>query len=450
MSIELRRRCESVLLMVPAERLQQLERILCAAAKRVDDSQPVAVAATPYKDFGMELRRLRIARGWSLSDLAKLTYCDRRTLGNIETGARRPSRTVAQACDRALGADGVLRELMTVHTRSRDRNTPMVNRRQMLSLGMAAMSVPLDATVAPHAGDPEHLVVMFGRLRMLCQQVSPHAVLPMLQRQTEELHRLARSDRRGPRRKHQQLAGHFSMYVGKMFQEAGNLRLARFWTDRAAYWAATAADPLLEASVDVRRAMLALYQGDRHETIGLARRAQRVGGAPPRILGVAAMREALGHARTPDGRSDCWRSLDRAAELLAVNDPPPTDAAELEASNVADPLAITTAWCYHDLGNPRKAAELLDLEMTRIPSGARRTHVRFGTRRALAYACIGEVEHACLLAQRLLPAVKDVASTTIAQDLRQLKRLLSLRHTNPTVRELLPEINAVLVTATQR
>lgn len=51
-------------------------------------------------------------------------------------------------------------------------------------------------------------------------------------------------------------------------------------------------------------------------------------------------------------------------------------------------------WCLHDLGRPAEAGEILDARITQFEPGAHRARVRYQARAALAYATVGELEHA--------------------------------------------------------
>lgn len=66
----------------------------------------------PKSSFGAELRRLRLARGWTLTRLAREAHYSHGQLSKIETGAKVATRELAEACDVALEADGELAGLV--------------------------------------------------------------------------------------------------------------------------------------------------------------------------------------------------------------------------------------------------------------------------------------------------------------------------------------------------
>ncbi|MFF6809868.1 helix-turn-helix domain-containing protein [Streptomyces sp. NPDC012403] len=62
--------------------------------------------------FPAQLRRLRQARGLSLTDLARQTHYSKGYLSKIETGTKRATADIARICDRVLGAEGQLLRLV--------------------------------------------------------------------------------------------------------------------------------------------------------------------------------------------------------------------------------------------------------------------------------------------------------------------------------------------------
>jgi transcriptional regulator with XRE-family HTH domain len=57
---------------------------------------------TPLAHFGKQVRKERIARGWSLPELDRQTGIDAGHWSRIERGVRPPTEHVAQACDRVF------------------------------------------------------------------------------------------------------------------------------------------------------------------------------------------------------------------------------------------------------------------------------------------------------------------------------------------------------------
>lgn len=388
-------------------------------------------------DFGEELRRRRIAAGLSLRDLSALVHYSRGHLSKVETGQMRASADLARLSDAALAADGELTAL--VGSRHHDSPPPV-------QTGSPAMSDLLMASARFNhvRADQAELALgtfrgLFGQLRHLGQRMSAAVLLPTLVAQAHTLRDLAGA---APERVQPQvlaLAARYAEYIGWMAQEVGADEAALWWTAEAVRFATAAGDPVMSSYALVRRALVSLYRGDARQMVGLSQLAQEHPGASTRVRGLAALREAQGHALSGDGYRS-YRALDRAREELARAGSDP-DPLVLGITTVVDLAAMGTGWCLHDLGHSEQAAAVLDREVARIPEEASRSWARFSVRRALAYAAAGDVDRACALAAELLPVVTDVASATVCVDLRRLNRTLLRWPSHAAVRELQPLLN---------
>ncbi|MFJ8043520.1 DNA-binding protein [Kitasatospora sp. NPDC096147] len=239
------------------------------------------------------------------------------------------------------------------------------------------------------------------------------------------------------------LAARYAEYAGWIAQEAGDDNSALWWTAQAVDLAEAGGDRHLASYALVRRALVAFYAGDATRTVQLVGPAQ-ASGLPPRIRGLAAQREAQGHALAGDEEA-CLRSLDRARELLAKAEAEADGgAAVIGTGSLADPAAMVTGWCLYDLGRADRAADVLDRELLRIPAHAVRSRARYGLRCALAHAARGEPERACQVAEELLPHVAELRSATIRTDVERLARELYRFRTSGPVRHLQPLLASAL------
>src|ERR1700728_3840994 len=59
-------------------------------------------ATNPATHFGRQVRKERVARGWSLPELSKRTGIDAGHLSRIENGRRPPTEHIAAACDKVF------------------------------------------------------------------------------------------------------------------------------------------------------------------------------------------------------------------------------------------------------------------------------------------------------------------------------------------------------------
>jgi DNA-binding XRE family transcriptional regulator len=424
------------------------------------DGQPVP--------FGVELRRRRVEAGLSLTELAKLVHYSKSHLSKVETGAKAPSQELARQCDAVLSGDGELVEsirppvppgvdstgddlgevwVMSLSADGRSEFTN-VSRREVLAVGVAGLAgwSVLPARPTQRVGDNTltSFRSLFDEVRSLGQSINPGALVPVLVTQTHALRVTARHAAPPVRDRALLLAARFAEFTGWMAQEAGDDNRALWWTDRAVELAAAGGDRELGAYALVRRALVALYRQDATTTIALAERAQEIG-ANPRVRGLAAQREAQGHAMAGD-YDRCFRALDRASELLARAAAESTAGPVIGMSTIADPVAIVTGWCLVDLGRPGRAVEILRRELDRVPVGAGRARARFGARLALALAANGDVEEACRAVEPVLDVVSIADSATVRVDLGDLARTLRRWHAHPSVLAVTPRLNAALHT----
>lgn len=323
-----------------------------------------------------------------------------------------------------------------------------VSRRQAVTVGAASIAgmslgVPMLSAGVEDASLSGTFRSLFDQYRRLGQVTSPGLLLPVLIAQTHALQELSKST--GPRTGQEllRLGSRYAEYIGWLVQEAGDEHGALWWTRRAVDLADAGGDCHLAAYALVRRALVTLYWGDAEQTVELARQAQSLY-VPSRIRGLAAQREAQGHALAGDYDS-CMRSLEQARTILA-HSTPGSDAPVIGTTNLTDPAEMARGWCLYDLGRPRCAAEVIEEQLAQVPERATRTRVRFGVRHALAYAAAGEIDHACRLTHELLQGVTAIGSATVATDLRALARTLTRHPTNRSVRELAPELGMAIRT----
>ena len=321
-----------------------------------------------------------------------------------------------------------------------------VNRRQLMAAGV--VSIPGMGLGKP-GGSPnlqgpallDVLRSLFHQYRQIGQIAPSGLLLPVLIAQTHVLRQLSMSAAPQMRQDLLILGSRYAEYVGWLAQETGDEQAALWWTRRAVDLATEGGAHHFAMYGLVRHALVTLYRNDAEQTIALAKRAQ-TSKTPMRIRGLAVQREAQGHALMGDYGA-CMRRLDRARRLLA-SDEAGLDMPIVGTTNLADPAEMVRGWCLYDLGRPRLAAEVIDSQMSQVPPQALRTRVRYGARRALAYAAAGDVEHACHLTGELLDSAIMLSSATIATDLRRLEWTLSRHPKNASVRSVAPGLGTAL------
>lgn len=397
------------------------------------------------ESFGALLRERRAAAGISMGELAKRVNYSKSYLSKLENDLKPPNQTVARLCDNALDAGGAIIEAArTAREQASDVAETGVDRRQMLAgagtlLGIALVRGPRPV---PDEAVVSGLRASFEQLRVVGMQTSPAVVLESLVGQARSVNTLAWENPEPTRSRLLMLAARIAEYIGWLSQEAGNEQGALWWTRYAADLARTGGDREIETYALVREAGLALYRQDPLTTIDLARQAQASGRASARVLGLAARREAQGHALAGD-RDAYERAIDRATELFGSST---VDARRYPAlgPSAADPLALARGWALADLGKAEEAAAVLDREVARLPASNRRTRARFGVRRSLAHALAGEIDQSCLTLRETLDDAAHVDSATVRMDLRELSRTLSRWRGHRTVAEVYPQLSRVL------
>ncbi|MFB7026281.1 MULTISPECIES: helix-turn-helix domain-containing protein [unclassified Streptomyces] len=397
--------------------------------------------------FGAELRRLREDAGMTLKQLAEVTTYSTGHLSKIERGVNPPTMNLAQCCDAYFNAGGRLRRLFSGEVQSAV-SRPRPARRRVIATGVGSLLAArmADGGGAGHVGDqnlpPGALFQeQLRQMKRLGQSLAPAAMLPVLRSQAFTVTTLA-SRTIGPSRADLFItASRFAEYVGWMAQENGDETTALRATAEAVELAQAGGDTDLADYALVRRALVTYYGGDALRTIALARQAQR-SAAPPRVRGLAAQREAQGHALAGDERA-CGRALERARDLLAA-DVEPSVGPVLGTTQLKDPVSMVEGWCLYDLGRPRQAADVLERQCRRIAPHALNTRARYGLRHALALAASGEIERSCETAREPLAFMSVVSSATVRTDVRRLDREWSRFRGNPAVRGLRPALANVL------
>ncbi|MFF3754361.1 helix-turn-helix domain-containing protein [Streptomyces sp. NPDC002018] len=423
-------------------------------------------------DFGRELRRRRSAAALSLEQLGKLVHYSKGQLSKVERGLKRPTPELARLCDAQLAAGGALSDLLPqqaggtplpesghegeVWFMHLDENGSSsfqaVRRRSVMAAGAASVLATRAEGFGGHdqAGNSTETVLdasrmLFDQFRRIGQASGPASVLPPLIAQTHTLEQLAKRTVPRARKALLILASRYAEYTGWMAQESGDDGAALWWTDRAVVLARAGDDTELATYALVRRALVCLYRGDVLQAVELSGQAMN-SDASPRVRGLAA--QHLAQSAAAAGQYDvCMRSLDRARELLAKDTRDPGSPV-LGASHIPDVVSMFTGWCLHDLGRPRRAAEVLDREHARIPEHAMRTRARYGVRRALAHAAAGEIDHACHLTRDVLVPARLTHSATIFADLRRLAHVLRRHPRNASVKQLSPDLSSVLTVIT--
>jgi transcriptional regulator with XRE-family HTH domain len=413
--------------------------------------------------FGNALREHRLGANISLAELSRRVHYSKSYLSKVENGLKLPSVDLARRCDAQLEAHGRLSSLIERSEPATSPSSAAVADVWTISLGpdgssefrglqrkgqgvtgaASSFSWNLHLSTAPNGTEGSTLssfLTLFRESRKLGQTVAPATLIPMLITQTNALRVLSTKGSHAERAHSLMLAARFAEFTGWMAQESGNDEAAIWWTDHSCDLAEAAGSPDFAAYALVRQALVTMYLHDSRSTIQLAQLAQEQT-SNARILGLAAQREAQGHALAGDYDS-CLRALDRAARHLgqSVTDDEPV----LGTSTIQNPVSLATAWCLHDLGRPKEAIIVFQNELPKIPADAHRAIARYTARFALSLAAAGEIEQAALAVEPVIKIMSRVDSATIRSDLRRLAQELNRSFRQPTVQALVPRLAAVL------
>ena len=432
--------------------------------------RPGLVYGGRVSEFGVELRRRRIRRDWSLAELALRVHYSRGYLSKIENGVLPPNATVARLADAALDAGGALAAL--VPAREGEHHEPAEFGEsgesasapgaaagpdwsgELLAFG-DALGIPLALPSAAARADAEdlrleaHYQDEFDRHRRLGQGLAPGLVLRRMAVDFSTLMEVADTSLR-PATRLTLLAARYAEFIGWLSQESGRRDLALGWTRRAAAIAAGAGGADFAAYTLVREAELAMYERDSATAMSLADQALRHPHATERTRALAAHRQAQIHALR--GETTCaWRRWAGPRTCSARRRPrtgpaPPTgrSSAPRRSATSAAPIA---GWCHYDLGRPQRATELLAEALSRTPEAAHRSRALFGARLALAYEASGELEEMETVTLRAIEDASLVRSASAYGELRGLSRALVRRHNVRGLKELRRHLDEHLVWA---
>lgn len=404
--------------------------------------------------FGRELRRLRLERGLSLGELAELVHYSKGHLSKIENGHSLPTVPLARSCDAILCAEG---RLVAVATTDEEPGVAVeaapdaawILRMNPDGSGLFEIEespgppVTVITALAGFSTDPmPGLVAVFDGIRTLGRSASPSMVLPMAVTQAHIATAAARRSSNTDRVRLLQHAAHTSEYAGWMAQECGDDRGAVWWTERAVALATAAGDSGMQSYALVRAGVLSLYRIDSAAAIGSTEQVLEDGAVSPRIRWLAALGAAQGYAIGSD-QVNALRALERAALLWEQANSSGADE-HFGPSSLAGRPALIEAWCHYDLGNLELAAQLFEAGMAGVRGQSDRDRARFGTRRALVHAALGDAARACELIEPLLDVIRAVDSATIRADLQDFARTVRrccdpavLQRVEPTLRDAL-------------
>jgi hypothetical protein len=294
------------------------------------------------------------------------------------------------------------------------------------------------------AVDPEQIEEVVGYLRRAFAEFStadwllgPQLLLTTVPSHVALVERLLRLDGLTGRSKDNLLnvGSRYAEFASWLHQDSGNLERAAYWVDRALGWAQEADNPLMVSYVLTRKSNQAAAQRDAATAIRLAQAAQRDRHRlTARALAVALQQEALSQALAGDEVA-CQRKLDDALRFAVQSQ----REQESGPGRYCTPgyVEIQRATCWTTLGKPKRAIDLFERELARLPLVHRRDRGVYLARLSVAYEASGDRDAARAKAQDALMVAQATGSGRIMTELRPLQGTMTRRGPLPDASQLL-------------
>jgi transcriptional regulator with XRE-family HTH domain len=294
------------------------------------------------------------------------------------------------------------------------------------------------------AVDPEQIEEVVGYLRRAFAEFStadwllgPQLLLTTIPGHVALVQRLLRLEGLPGRSKDDLLnvGARYAEFASWLHQDSGSLENATYWVDRALAWAQEADNPLMVSYVLTRKSNQAAAQRDAATSIRLAQAAQRDRGRlTARALAVALQQEALSQALAGNELA-CQRKLDDALDFAVQSQ----REQEAGPGRYCTPgyVEIQRATCWITLGKPKRAIDLFERELARLPLVHRRDRGVYLARLSVAYGANGDRDASCAKAQDALMIAQTTGSGRIITELRPLQGTLTRREPIPDASYLL-------------
>lgn len=261
----------------------------------------------------------------------------------------------------------------------------------------------------------------------------PAQTLPLVLGIVVAIERHARQTKTNVRRELLAFGAQAAEFVGWLYRDARQPRLAGHWRDRAMEWAQEAGDWPMQGYVLLKKSQAAWDERDGLRMLTLAQAAHDgPWQLPPLVQAEVAQQEARGLAMIGESSAAVDAKLNEAWEIFTGAE---ATAVELGCHYDRTLLTMQTAICYCEAGRPRQAVELyrehLDDEQI-----SRRDRGYFLSLMASALAHAAEPEGAVAAGREALALAVDTHSLRTVHELKLVCSLLKPWRTHSAVREL--------------
>lgn len=229
-----------------------------------------------------------------------------------------------------------------------------------------------------------------------------------------------------------QVGSRIGEFLGWLYQDVGDFRAAAYWSDRAMEWAQQAADDRMQSYVLFRKANQAAARSSGHNTVGLARAAQRIPGTTPEIAALAAQQEAQGYALMGNLKA-ALAKFDEAHSLASQPSGTTSDATLDTAYCTPTYIEVQRAQCWIEHGEPLRAVQRLEEEIATLPQVYRNDRGVFLARLAHAYAKADEPQRGADAAEQALRIANQTGSARTIRELGAVVRAVESHRSMPEV-----------------
>jgi tetratricopeptide (TPR) repeat protein len=314
-----------------------------------------------------------------------------------------------------------------------ERQEPGLDRPRS-GLPTLAVSSPSEITeLLAHLREHWHLLVKADNL------LGPRHALAGVNTQLGVLKDLMSIDLGELRRETVQLAAQYAESAAWLYEDAGDLTQARFWTGQAMEWAYETNDGVMVAWTAYRRSQQLAATGETAQAIGLARAARRdEDRLPPPMRAAVRVQEAQALAVNGDGLA-AQRLLDEA-HMWAAEDREGAARGGHGSFCTASYIEIHRAGCLRLLRRPKQAVIHFNEALPALPSVYRRDRAAALAGKAAAHAAAGEFDLAAATARAALPIARRAGSLRIVRQIAAVAATLAPQRRLEPVAALLADL----------
>jgi transcriptional regulator with XRE-family HTH domain len=261
----------------------------------------------------------------------------------------------------------------------------------------------------------------------------PTQALPLVLGIVAAVERHARQTKTDVRRELFAIGAQAAEFVGWLYRDVRQPRLAAHWRDRATEWAQEAGDWPMQGYILLKKSQAAWDERDGLRMLTLAQAAHDgPWQLPSRVQAEVAQQEARGLAMTGESNAAVDAKLNEAWEIFTGAK---VTTGEFGYHYDRALLIMQTAICYYEAGRPGEAAELYraHLDDEHI---SRRDRGYFLSLMASALAHAAKPDDAATAGQEALMVAIDTHSLHTIYELERVCLLLKPWRSQPVVREL--------------